>query len=389
MNTADYGTSGNASSTQPALGLYNGSLAFGFDTTGDIVNLSLNSSVVTNANLTGTLNLASGAYIQASAMINFPAGTVSLVLTPATSGATPVTVFNGVSVSGLGAYESRVSMEAQNSTTSVATFDVTNINVVYSGPLSEGTVQFGTVPSVPENISTELAPIPIVRQVASGSSSTGAFSVDVVAADGSAKNGVNYLAEIVQQASDGSFVIDPIVSFAATDTEKIVYVPILDDHLYDGNKTVNLYLSNTSNLFSTNSVLAPLGSPIVATLTIVNTDLPAPTVSRKVQLIYKPGTRRVEAFRLQFSQPMDPMSSQALTNYEVVLPPAHKHGAKSRRCSVPGKPRPEWYVRDAVPCDPGSAHNQVCTDHRAREAHHRTARREWNVSGGNGWSVGD
>ncbi len=324
LNTAYYGTSGNAASVQPSLGSYNGSLAFGFDTTNDTVNLGFNNSVVTNTNLTGTLTLASSQAIQASAVINFPSATVSLTLTPTTSGATPVTVFNNVSVPGLAAYQSRVSLEAQNSATSAATFNVTNISAVYSGALSEGTVEFASVAPVPETAG--LAAIPIVRQVASGFTSTGAFSVLVTAANGTAQNGVNYQAEILQ-LSGGSYVIDPVVSFAATDQEKTVYIPVLDDHLYDGNKTVNLYLSNTNNFVSDSSTLAPLGTPIVTTLTIVNTDLPAPTVSHKVQLIYAPGTRRVEAFRLQFSEPMDPVSSRTLSNYEVLLPPAHKGGA--------------------------------------------------------------
>jgi len=137
---------------------------------------------------------------------------------------------------------------------------------------------------------------------------------------------VNYLAEIVQQDANGHYFVDPTVTFAATDTQKTVYLPILDDHLYDGNKTVNLYLSNSGNFGGTNPVLAPLGSPIVATLTIVNTDLPAPTVSPTVQFLYAPHTRRVTAFRLQFSQPMDATSAQNVSNYEVLLPPACKHG---------------------------------------------------------------
>jgi len=326
LNTAVYGPSGTASSPQPQLGAYQGSLAFGFDTTNELVNLSLNNAVVTNQSLSGTLNLASGVFIQAQAVVSFPSATVSLVLTPLTSGAAPVTVFNSVSVPGLTAYESRVSLEAKNTVTSPATFDLANINVVYTGALSPGTIQFGTIPNVPENIQSGLAPIPLVRQIETGFLPTGSFSVLVVPANGTAQNNVNYLAEIVQQDSSGNFVIDPVVTFAATDTEKIVYVPILDDHLYDGNKTVDLYLSNSINFAVTNAEVAPLGSPIAATLTIVNTDLPAPTVSPKVQLLYAPHTRKVTAFRLQFSQPMDSISAQTVSNYEVLLPPAHKHG---------------------------------------------------------------
>ena len=204
LNTADYGSSGNASSAQPQLGTYQDSLGFGFDTTNDLVNLSLNNAVVTNQPLTGKLNLASGAFIHAEAVVNFPAATVTLLLTPSTPGSATVTVFNAVSVPGLAAYESRVSLEAQNSVTSSATFDVANINVVYSGPLSPGTVQFGTIQNVPENLQSGLAPIPIVRQIAPGFLPTGSFSVLVVPADGTAENNVNYLAEIVQQDSSGN-----------------------------------------------------------------------------------------------------------------------------------------------------------------------------------------
>src|SRR5208283_5098899 len=103
-------------------------------------------------------------------------------------------------------------------------------------------------------------------------------------------------------------------------TLQAVNIPIIDDHLDNGNKTVNLYISNLPTL------TAPIASPIVATLTIVNTDLPAPTVSPKVQLVYAPHTRRVTAFRLQFSEPMGPTSAQTVSNYEVLLPPAHKNG---------------------------------------------------------------
>jgi len=34
----------------------------------------------------------------------------------------------------------------------------------------------------------------------------------------------------------------------------------------------------------------------------------------------------VTAFRLQFSQPMASTSAQTVSNYEVLLPPAYKHG---------------------------------------------------------------
>ncbi len=324
LNTANYGTSGNAASAKPSQGIYNGSLAFGFDTTNDLVYLSLNGAVVTGTNLTGSLTLASSQFISAQAVVDFPAATVSLVLTPSSGSA--VTVFNAISVPGLVPYESRVSLEAQNSATSFADFDLDDVNVVYSGLLSPGRIQFGTIQNVPENQQPAYAPIPIVRVLASGTSPTGSFSVLVVAADGTAKNGVNYQAQIYQQDSSGDYIADPIVTFAPTDVQQTVYLPIMDDHLDDGDKTVNLYLSNAINLGTTTADLAPLGSPIVATLTILNTDQPAPTVVRPVQVVYEAHTHRVTAFRVQFSTPMDATSAQTVSNYEVLLPPAHKNG---------------------------------------------------------------
>src|SRR5271157_4181904 len=70
-------------------------------------------------------------------------------------------------------------------------------------------------------------------------------------------------------------------TFAEGQESQTFTVPIIDDHLYDGNKTVTLYISNPT-------LTATIASPIVATLTIVNTDLPAPTVSPTVQLLAAP-----------------------------------------------------------------------------------------------------
>ena len=301
LNTANFGTSGNAASVLPSQGIYDGSLAFGFDTTKGIVYLSLNSAVVTAANVP-TSFLASGQFIAAQAVVDFQTATVLLVLTPTISGSA-VTVFKATSVPGLGPYESRVSLEAQNSTTSFANFDLDNINVVYSGARLPGTISFSSISySVLENQPT--AQIEIVRT----GGTAGSFTIGFVAADGTARNGVNY------EAVSGS------VTFAEGQSIQIVDIPIIDDHLDDGNKTVNLYISNTPT-FS-----APIASPIVATLTIVNTNLPAPTVSPKVQLVYAAHTRMVTAFRLHFSQPMDSTSAQTVSNYEVLLPPAYKNG---------------------------------------------------------------
>ncbi len=91
LNTANYGTSGGASTTMPQEGLYNGSVAFGFDTTANTVYLSLNGSIVSAIPLQGLgLTLASGQVITANATIDFIDATVSLSLTPAGGSSVPV-----------------------------------------------------------------------------------------------------------------------------------------------------------------------------------------------------------------------------------------------------------------------------------------------------------
>ncbi len=135
------------------------------------------------------------------------------------------------------------------------------------------------------------------------------MTINFVTADGTGRNGVNYV------STSGSLTFGEGVSIQTFD------VPILNNHLHNGNKTVKLFISNPT-------LQAPLGSPIAATLTIINTNPAPPTVASKVNLVYAPGTRRVLAFRLTFSQSMDPTSAQNLGNYQVLLPPAHKNSPK-------------------------------------------------------------
>jgi len=305
LNTAYYGQGGGASTSQPQQGLYNGSLAFGFDTTNDVVYLSMNGAVVTSTSLLGQLSLASvsGQFITASAVIDFMNAEVSLSLfTPATT-TTPaftVTVFSTTTVPGLAPYESRVSLEAKNNEQTSAEFDLDNINV------QMGTSHFGiqfASPSYPVYENAGLAQIDVVRS----GGIAGAETVGYLAADGTARNGVNYKA------------VSGVLTFGEGQALQRITVPIFDDHLYSGDRTVKLFLSNRT-------LQAPLGEPIAATLTIVNTDAPAPTVTPPVQLLYAPHTRRVTAFRVYFSQTMDKRSTESLGNYEVLLPPAHKHG---------------------------------------------------------------
>ena len=112
------------------------------------------------------------------------------------------------------------------------------------------------------------------------------------------------------------------MSFGEGEKVKTVAIPIINDGVFDGNKTVNLYVSNPT-------LQAPLGTPISATLTIVNTNpfTPPPTVSPRVQLVYAPRTRRVRAFRLTFSTPMAAASAVNVQNY-TVLTPANRYQPK-------------------------------------------------------------
>jgi hypothetical protein len=301
LNTGNYGTSGNAASLLPQQGIYDGSLAFGFDTTNDLVFLSLKDAVVTGANLTGQLDLAGGQFIHAHALVDFQTSTVSLVLTPSLVGL-PVTVFSSTSVTGLGPYQSRVSLEAKNSTTTFANFDLDNVNVQYSGARSPGTISFGSSSyTVLENQPS--AQIDVIRT----GGTAGTFTITFVAADGTGRNGVNYQS------------VTSSLTFGEGQGIQTINIPIIDDHLFDGDKTVKLFISNPT-------LSAPIAAPIVATLTIVNTDLPAPTVTPPVQLLHAAHTRRVTAFRVQFSQTMNATAAQNVSNYEVLLPPAHKHG---------------------------------------------------------------
>jgi Calx-beta domain len=298
LNTANYGTSGGAASTVPQQGLYNGSLAFGFDTTNNIVYASMNGGIVTA--VPAGMTLATGQFITANAAIDFVNGTVSLALTP--SGGSPVTVFSSTPIAGLTPYQSRVSLQANNSGTNFAEFDVDNINVQWSGLRQAGTIQFGSAAySVAENAGS--IQIDVVRT----GGTAGSELVSYVTADDTARNGVNYTA------------VAGSLTFAEGVSLQTFTIPIYDDHLYTTNKTVLLFLSNPT-------LTAPLGSPIAATLTIVNTDLPAPTVSAQVTKVYLPHTRRVSAFRLTFSQAMDATAAQNLNNYVVSMPPARKGG---------------------------------------------------------------
>lgn len=303
LNTANYSTSGGAFSAQPEKGIYINSLAFGFDTTNNTVFVS-NSSVVTAKALPAGF-LASGLFIRADASIDFVNAKVSLTLTP--TGGSPIPVFSSQTVTGLSPYQSRVSLEAKNIAATYAEFDLTNINVQWSGLRQAGTIQFGS-PSYTVLENQGVAHIDVVRTGGTAES----FTINYVTADGTGRNLVDYV------STAASLTFGEGVSIQTFD------VPILNNHLNDGNKTVKLFIGNPINTTSP----APLGLPIVATLTILNTNPAPPTVASKVNLVYAPGTRRVLAFRLTFSQSMDSTSARNVGNYQVLLPPAHKNAPK-------------------------------------------------------------
>jgi hypothetical protein len=312
LNTASNGTTGGQSSPLPEKALYKGSLGVGFDTnqgasdpSNNFVAISFDSAVLTEIPIPlATLDLAGGRIITAQIGVNFLNSTVSVTLTPA--GGQPINVASNFLVAGLGPYQSRVAFNGV-ATTSQAFIALDNVNVQYTGFRQPGTVSFSSTNyTVAENDPSGVATIDIVRN----GGTAGSLTVNFVSADGTAKNGVNYtsIAEFVTFTEGGPNDIP-------------VQIPIIDDHIQNGNKTVKLFIGNPT--FSVSLV-----SPIQATLTILDTDAAPPTVSPKVQLVYAAHTRRVIAFQLNFSQPMDAASAQNVANYQVLLPPAHKNGPK-------------------------------------------------------------
>ncbi len=115
-------------------------------------------------------------------------------------------------------------------------------------------IQFGSA-SYTENESAAFASITVVRTI----STNGSASIRYEATDGSAIDGQHYHA------------VSGTLSFADGEANKTFQVPVINNGLADGNKTVNLGLSSPSG--------AVLGTPSNAVLTIVDAGAapPSPT----------------------------------------------------------------------------------------------------------------
>jgi len=128
-----------------------------------------------------------------------------------------------------------------------AVLTVTNID----SPPPPGSVQFGLA-SYSASEQAGAATITVTRQ----GGSSGAVSVDYATADGSGVAGVNYATTTGTLSwNDGD------------NATKTFSVPVLDDGLADGDRTVNLKLSNPAGG-------ATLGVPSTALLTVSNADAP-------------------------------------------------------------------------------------------------------------------
>ena len=251
--------------------------------------------------LTGQLNLTSGLFIHAAADINFQTASVSLTLTP--QGGSPVTVFSSTPVTGLTPYQSprRLPGPELDHVDCKLRSGQRGCGIHWRSFAGDHLVRFAVLCRERE---------PVVRPNRRGAERRGPAGV---------LHGRVRLSRRLRAKWRELPVGRGERNVAEGQNLQVVRIPIIDDRLHDGNKI-------SEPLHQQSDVRGTLGSPIVSTLTIVNTDASPPTVSSHVSLVYAPHTRRVVGFRLQFSQPMDPTSSQNLANYEVLLPPAHKHG---------------------------------------------------------------
>ncbi len=336
LNTANYGTTGAATTPLAEKGFFKGSLGIGFDTnqaSGDISNnfvvISFDQARLTEIPINpAVLDLASGTIITAQIGVNFTSSQVSIALTPA--GGQPLNVVSNFLVAGLSPYQSRVAYNG-SAVISQATMAFDNVNVQFTGFRQPGTISFSSTTYIAaENDPSGVATIDIVRN----GGTAGSLTVNFVSADGTAKNGVNYtsIAENVSFTEGGPNVIP-------------VQIPIIDDHVQNGNKTVSLFIGNPT-------LSVTMIPPIQATLTILETDPAPPTVSPKVQLVFAAHTRRVIAFQLSFSQPMDATSRPECGQLSGAPPAGPQERSQAIGPAVAGRSGPDRHDGDSPPCRP-------------------------------------
>ncbi|MCL5097164.1 MAG: hypothetical protein M1608_06500, partial [Candidatus Omnitrophica bacterium] len=110
--------------------------------------------------------------------------------------------------------------------------------------------------------------------------STGVVSVNYTTADGTARAGIKYMS------------VSGTLAFADGETSKSFLVPIIDENMVEGDKSVNLILSNATGG-------AVLGSPSTATLLIIDDDFGAGSVDAS----FDPGNGANYAIRSLALQP--------------------------------------------------------------------------------------
>ena len=173
--------------------------------------------------------------------------------------------------------------------------------------LQPGHFQFGAA-TYSANESSQIATIPVIRT----GGSQGVVTVTFATRDGTATAGTDYTATT------------QTLTFADGETTKTVTIPILNDQLVGGNKTVLLTLSDPTLVegdqamrLVLNAVTggATLGDPQTAVLTIVD-DIGPTVVGLNRSGIHHQPTHLV----LTFSEPLDPSRAQYLSDYTLVAP---------------------------------------------------------------------
>ncbi len=185
-----------------------------------------------------------------------------------------------------------------NASISADQFDPNSTNNVASGTVTvtngPGTLQF-SAPSYTFSETARTAQVTIVR----ASGNLGAVTVNYATADGTGVAGTNYTA------------VSGTLTFAAGQLSQTINVPILDDGVVNGNKTVNLALSSPGGG-------ASLGSPSTATLILTEGDFDV--TGPQVTNVQPVGAGRLSGVTITFSEPLDPARATNPANFALYGP---------------------------------------------------------------------